>query len=65
MAQQLNERIARDLQVCGGEPVFKGTRVLLRTVPASLADGDASDQIIPTFPSLNREVVQAVALPTE
>jgi len=33
------ERIARDRGICGGEPVFKGTRVTLRTVLATLADG--------------------------
>lgn len=33
-------RIIRDPQICGGEPVFKGTRVTLRTVLASLAAGD-------------------------
>ena len=34
------QRIIRDPQICGGEPVFKGTRVTLRTVLASLAAGD-------------------------
>jgi Protein of unknown function (DUF433) len=29
--------IIRDPKICGGEPVFKGTRVTLRTVLASLA----------------------------
>ena len=35
------DRIVRDPQICGGQPVFKGTRVILRTVLASLADGDS------------------------
>jgi len=29
------DRITRDPKICGGEPVFKGTRVTLRTVLAS------------------------------
>ena len=33
------ERIIRDRQICGGQPVFKGTRVLLRNVLAGLAAG--------------------------
>lgn len=32
-----NSRIIRDKAICGGEPMFNGTRVTLRTVLASLA----------------------------
>ena len=53
------ERIVRDNGICGGEPVFKGTRVLLRTVLASLAAGDAVDDILADFPSLKPEDVRA------
>ena len=35
----VDERIIRDPKICGGQPVFKGTRVTLRTVLASLAEG--------------------------
>ncbi|PYU69689.1 MAG: hypothetical protein DMG52_28280 [Acidobacteria bacterium] len=53
------ERIVRDKRICGGEPVFKGTRVTLRTVLASLADGDSAEEILRDFPSLRPEDVQA------
>ena len=53
------DRIVRDSGICGGEPVFKGTRVTLRTVLASLADGDSAEEILADFPSLKREDVQA------
>ena len=53
------ERIIRDQRICGGEPVFKGTRVTLRTVLASLADGDSAEEILADFPSLKAEDVQA------
>ena len=53
------ERIVRDKRICGGEPVFKGTRVTLRTVLASLADGDAAEEILGDFPSLRPEDIQA------
>ena len=53
------DRIIRDPQVCGGEPVFRGTRVTLRTVLASLAAGDSVDDILADFPSLKAEDVQA------
>ena len=53
------ERIIRDREVCGGEPVFKGTRVLLRTVLASLAEGDSVEDILRDFPTLRSEDVRA------
>ena len=53
------ERIIRDPRICGGEPVFKSTRVTLRTVLASLAQGDSVEDILEDFPSLNPEDVRA------
>jgi uncharacterized protein (DUF433 family) len=54
-----DERIIRDVKVCGGEPVFKGTRVTLRTVLASLAAGDTAEEILSNFPRLKLEDIQA------
>jgi uncharacterized protein (DUF433 family) len=51
--------IVRDPQICGGEPVFKGTRVTLRTVLASLATGDSPEEILADFPSLKPEDIKA------
>ena len=53
------ERIVRDQGVCGGEAVFRGTRVTLRTVLASLAAGDSAKEIMADFPSLKPEDIQA------
>lgn len=53
------ERIIRDKAICGGEPVFNGTRVTLRTVLASLAAGDSTADILADFPSLKAEDIQA------
>jgi uncharacterized protein (DUF433 family) len=53
------ERIIRDRGICGGEPVFKGTRVTLRTVLASLATGDSAEEILADFPSLKPEDIRA------
>jgi uncharacterized protein (DUF433 family) len=49
----------RDPSVCGGEPVFRGTRVTLRTVLASLADGDSMEQILASFPTLTPDHLKA------
>lgn len=59
MAPKLEERIIRDPKICGGRPVFKGTRVLLRTVLASLADGDSAEEIVKEFPGITVEDVNA------
>jgi len=55
----VQEFITRDPAICGGQPVFRGTRVTLRTVLASLADGDTISQILKSFPTLSEEQVQA------
>jgi uncharacterized protein (DUF433 family) len=39
-------RIVRDPKICGGEPVIRGTRVTLRTVLASLAEGSTIEEIL-------------------
>lgn len=49
----------RDPEICGGETVFRGTRVLLRTVLADLADGASMEQILADFPSLNENHLRA------
>jgi uncharacterized protein (DUF433 family) len=53
-------RIVRDPSVCGGQPVIKGTRVLVRTILASLAEGAGMAEIIEDFPTLKEEDVRAV-----
>lgn len=56
----LHDLIIRDPAVCGGEPIFRGTRVTLRTILASLADGDSIERILKSFPTLNEHQVRAV-----
>jgi uncharacterized protein (DUF433 family) len=54
-----SDRIVRDPQTCGGQAVFKGTRVTLRTVLASLAEGDSMEEILEQFPTLKPEDIRA------
>lgn len=44
-----------DPGVMGGQTVMSGTRVPLRTVLASLAEGDTFEEILRAFPTLSRE----------
>jgi uncharacterized protein (DUF433 family) len=55
----MGAHIIRDKRICGGEPVFKGTRVTLRTVLASLAAGEKPESILEQFPTLKPEHVRA------
>ena len=52
--------IERDPTICGGEPVIKGTRVTLRTVLASLAEGASIAEILGDFSTLSERDVRAV-----
>jgi uncharacterized protein (DUF433 family) len=52
--------IIRDPLICGGEPVVKGTRVTLKTVLASLAEGADREEILADFPTLSAEDLRAV-----
>ncbi len=58
-AENYNGRIIRDPKISGGQPVFKGTRVTLRTVLASLAEGDSVEEILADFPGLSADDVRA------
>ena len=53
------DHIVVDKNICGGEAVLKGTRVTLRTLLASLADGDEIATILRDYPSLTEEHVRA------
>jgi uncharacterized protein (DUF433 family) len=53
------QHIVRDPQICGGDPVFKGTRVTLRTILASLAAGDTTEELLREFPTLTEQHIRA------
>jgi uncharacterized protein (DUF433 family) len=53
------DRIVRDPQIVGGEPILKGTRVTLKTVLASLAEGATTAEILADFPTLSEKDVWA------
>ena len=53
------ERIVRDPQIVGGEPILKGTRVSLKTVLAGLAEGATTAEILTDCPTLAEEEIRA------
>lgn len=52
--------IVRDPKICGGEPVIQGTRVTIRTILASLAEGATIQEILQDFRTLKENDVRAV-----
>jgi uncharacterized protein (DUF433 family) len=54
------DHIVTDPNICGGVPVIRGTRVTLRTVLASLAEGCDEREILADFPGLTKDDVKAV-----
>lgn len=60
MVMNYRPYISRDPAICGGEPVVEGTRVTVRTVLASLAEGMSAEEIVSDFPALSAQAVRAV-----
>ena len=54
------KHITADPATCGGQPIIRGTRVTLRTVLESLAEGGTIPEILRDFPSLDENDVRAV-----
>lgn len=52
--------IERHPQKCAGEPVIQGTRVTVRTVLASLAEGASIEEIVADFPTVSPDAVRAM-----
>lgn len=55
-----HDHIVRDPAICGGQPVIKGTRVLVRVLLGHLAHGETTESIRREFPSVSDEAVRAV-----
>lgn len=55
-----DDHFSRDAAICGGEPVIRRTRVPLRTILASLAEGATIEEIISDFPTVSPTDIRAV-----
>lgn len=51
--------ITKDLDILGGEPVFRGTRVPFKVLLDYLEGGDTLDQFLEQYPSVSRELAVA------
>ena len=53
-------RIASDPKVMLGKPVIKGTRITVETLLNKLAAGETENQLLESYPRLQREDIRAV-----
>lgn len=57
---QSNDLITTDPEILGGAPVFKGTRVPIKTLFEYLENDYSVEEFIECFPSVNRQQVNKV-----
>lgn len=50
--------IVADPEICHGEPIFKGTRVLVSDVLELLAAGESFESILEEYPSLTKDMIR-------
>jgi uncharacterized protein (DUF433 family) len=55
-----SEFINSDPEICGGTPVFTGTRVFIATLFDYLESGDSIDLFLDDFPSVTKQQVEGV-----
>lgn len=56
---QASEVIARDPDILGGTPVFRGTRVPLQALLDYLEGGETLDEFLDDFPTVTKEAAIA------
>ncbi|MCB1032215.1 MAG: DUF433 domain-containing protein [Acidobacteria bacterium] len=60
MEQQYSRFFSQDRTICGGQITIAGTRVPVRTILASLAEGATIEEIVGDFPTVSEDAVKAV-----
>ena len=55
----MNERIQINPQICHGNPVIRGTRVLVSAILGALGAGDSTEDVLTDYPNITLEDVQA------
>jgi uncharacterized protein (DUF433 family) len=50
----------RRKEICGGELVVKGTRVTVRTLLASFAEGATAEEVRADYPTVSADALRAV-----
>jgi uncharacterized protein (DUF433 family) len=53
----MSEVVVQDVEILGGEPVFRGTRVPVKSLFDHLEAGDSIEDFLDGFPSVKRDQV--------
>jgi len=56
------ERIVVDPLICHGKACIRGTRIMVSVVLENLAAGLSTEEILASYPSLDKEAVQAAII---
>ncbi len=51
--------ITTDPSICHGKACVKGTRIMVSVVLDNLSGGSSVEEIVASYPSLNRDAIQA------
>lgn len=64
--KEYGEYIVSDSKICGGDLIFKGTRVLVKDVLYYVAQGKDWDWIVTGYHGINREAIaEAITLASD
>jgi uncharacterized protein (DUF433 family) len=55
----MNEWIVVDARICSGQPVIRGTRIMVRNILGMVAGGYTVERIVEAYPELTPEQIQA------
>jgi uncharacterized protein (DUF433 family) len=56
----MNEYIQIDHSICGGKPVVRGTRIMIKNILGMIAGGYTINKVVEAYPELTVDVVQRV-----
>ena len=59
MKNTVMERIEVNPAICGGKPVIRGTRIMVRNILGMAAGGYTTERIVESYPELTRDDVAA------
>ena len=59
LEEQGMDRIDINPAICGGKPVIRGTRIIIRNILGMVAGGYSTEKILESYPELKREDIAA------
>jgi uncharacterized protein (DUF433 family) len=57
---EMNEYIQIDHLICGGKPVIRGTRIMIKNILGIIAGGYTVDKIVEAYPELTADIIRGV-----